>query len=270
MPVKLFFIPVFFLLLPLATNCSSNQKRTVGVSPVSGEKSASATTSATDNNEDPDQENDIAVSDPFEGYNRKMHGFNDFFLRYCIYPIASGWNFITPKFMRVGLDNFINWAYTPGRLVNNLLQAKFKGAGREVAFFTINATMGALGLYDAAKDVFALERTEEDTDQTLGKWGISEGAYIVWPFIGPRTVRGTFGFGGDVALQPQMVIVPVYIKPETLWAQAAIVAATYSVRAINNASLDPGEYENFIKDAIDPYVFIRDIYLQNTRKKVAD
>lgn len=224
----------------------------------------------TKNQDEFDTEGDTPVSDPLEAYNRKIHSFNDFFFHYCIYPLASGWNFITPKFLRMGLDNFITWAYTPGRLVNNLLQAKWNGAGREIASFSINATIGGLGVYDAAKDIFALERTNEDTDQTLGKWGIAEGAYIVWPFIGPRTVRGTFGFAGDVALQPQMVIVPVYIKPETIWAQAAIIAATYSVRAINSASLDPDEYDNLMKDAIDPYSFLRDIYLQNTRKKVAD
>ncbi len=212
----------------------------------------------------------MPISDPLEGYNRKIHGFNDFFFHYCLYPLASGWNFITPKFLRIGLDNFITWAYTPGRLINNLLQAKFKGAGRELASFSINATLGGLGVYDAAQDIFSLEKTNEDVDQTLGKWGIGEGAYIVWPFIGPRTVRGTFGFAGDVSLQPQMVIVPVYIKPETIWAQAAITAGTYSVRAINSTSLDPDEYDNFMKDSIDPYSFIRDIYLQNTRKKVAD
>lgn len=261
----------FLAALLIGQACGSTQKKENGqiTKAASGEAGASENP-ALAAAEDSDNEGETPVYDPLEGYNRKIHSFNDFFFHYCLYPLGKGWNFITPKFMRVGLDNFITWAYTPGRLVNNLLQAKFTGAGREIVSFSVNATMGGLGVYDASKDIFGLERTNEDTDQTLGRWGFGEGAYIVWPFIGPRTIRGTFGFAGDVSLQPQMVIVPVYIKPETIWAQAAIVAGTYSVRAINSISLDPDEYDNLMKDSIDPYSFLRDIYLQNTRKKVAD
>lgn len=253
-------LPVFwiFLLCLGAAACGSTQKKNT------------STAAVADDAGEEDGNEDLAVSDPIEPYNRKIHAFNDFFFRYGLTPLARGWRFITPQFLRIGIDNFFIWAYTPGRLVNNLLQAKLSGAGRELAFFTINGTVGGLGFYDAARDIFTLERTNEDTDQTLGKWGIGEGPYIVWPFIGPRTVRGTFGFTGDLYLQPQTVIVPVYIQPETLWVQAAIIAGTYTVRAVNNTALDVDEYENFVKDAVDPYVFIRDIYLQNTRKKVAD
>ncbi|MFZ5628836.1 MAG: MlaA family lipoprotein [Spirochaetota bacterium] len=220
--------------------------------------------------DDEESEGEMIVSDPWEGFNRKMHAFNDFFLHYAINPLARGWAFITPSFLREGLNNFFYWAYTPGRLVNNLAQAKFRGAAKETAGFVINGTAGMLGFYDAARDLFALERTNEDTDQTLGKWGLPEGPYVVWPFIGPHTVRGTFGFAGDLFLQPQTVIVPVYIKPETLWVDGAIIAGVYSFRAINRTSLDVDAYDNLVKDAIDPYGFIRDIYLQNTRKNVAD
>ena len=211
-----FFLAALFI----GQACGSTQKKENGQIT----KAASSEAGASENPalaaaEDSDNDGETPVYDPLEGYNRKIHSFNDFFFHYCLYPLGKGWNFITPKFMRVGLDNFITWAYTPGRLVNNLLQAKFAGAGREIVSFSVNATMGGLGVYDASKDIFGLERTNEDTDQTLGRWGFGEGAYIVWPFIGPRTIRGTFGFAGDVSLQPQMVIVPVYIKPETIWAQ---------------------------------------------------
>lgn len=266
-----FSVVVLLLFSLAAADCSSTQKTDAkDAVAVSANAEGSAAKSAVAGNDDPDQDIELPVYDPLEGYNRKIHSFNDFFFHYGLYPLASAWNFITPKFLRVGLDNFINWAYTPGRLINNLLQAKFKGAAKELVGFSINATVGGLGVYDAAKDMFDLRQSNEDSNQTLGKWGIPEGAYMVWPFIGPRTVRGTFGFVGDVALQPQMVIVPVYIRPETIWAQAAITAGTYTVRAVNNTSLDPDEYDNLMKDAIDPYNFIRDIYLQNTRKNVAD
>lgn len=250
----------------LCIACSSASKKAAPPQTATAQAEAATALSA----EDDENEIEVAASDPLEGFNRTMHAFNDFFVRYAINPLARAWAALTPAFLREGINNFFYWAYTPGRLVNNLAQAKFRGAAQETAGFVINGTAGMLGFYDAAKEIFALERTNEDTDQTLGKWGLPEGPYIVWPFIGPNTVRGTFGFAGDLFLQPQAVIVPVYIKPETIWVQGAIIAGTYSVRAINRTSLDVEAYENLVKDAIDPYTFLRDIYLQNTRKNVAD
>jgi phospholipid-binding lipoprotein MlaA len=259
--------PVIFIFVLSVVACSSAGKRDKSAEAPTNSQFGQSGSILTD---DEDSEGEMLVSDPWESFNRKMHAFNEFFLRYAIQPLARGWQFLTPAFLREGLNNFFHWAYTPGRLVNNLAQAKFKGAAKETVGFLINGTAGMLGFYDAAKDIFSLERTNEDSDQTLGKWGLPEGPYVVWPFIGPNTVRGTFGFVGDLFLQPQTVIVPVYIKPETLWVNGAIIAGVYSFRAINRTSLDVDQYDNLTKDAIDPYAFLRDIYLQNTRKNVAD
>ncbi|MBV6493324.1 MAG: putative phospholipid-binding lipoprotein MlaA [Turneriella sp.] len=224
-----------------------------------------------ENSQDADSfDDDLPISDPLEKVNRKVFAFNDVFYRYLLNPLATAWNFIMPQFLRVGIDNFFYWIYTPGRLINNLLQAKFVGSAKEVAYFAINGSVGLLGFYDASQDIFGLEKTNEDTDQTLGKWGIGEGAYILYPFIGPRTVRGTFGFVGDLFLQPQTVFVPRYVAPQTVWEQAGIVVGTYTVRTVNGVSLSLGAYEGLVKDSIDPYSFFRDIYLQNTRKNVDD
>jgi phospholipid-binding lipoprotein MlaA len=259
------------MLLLLLEACSSTAKKVQAKSVASDNLENPADgDSGLVGEDDYQTETELPENDPFEGYNRKIHTFNDFFFHYGVYPLAKGWKFITPEFVREGFNNFFTWVYTPGRLVNNLFQGKVRGAAKETAGFAINGTVGVLGLYDAAKDIFSIRTSNEDTDQTLGKWGFSEGIYIVWPFIGPYTVRGTFGFAGDVMLQPQTIIVPEYIQPETIWTQAAIVAGTYSVRAINRTSLNPEEYDDLIKDSIDPYIFIRDIYLQNTRKNVAD
>lgn len=269
--MRYFFHLCFISLLPAVLNCGSTQKKAgdpvvataTGTSGAAKEKPEISA-------EEADEEKDLVINDPWEGFNRKIHAFNDLFFRYLMKPVAQGWNFITPTFLRQGINNFFNWAYTPGRLVSNLLQAKFAGTGRETAQFVINGTVGMLGFYNASKEIFSLERTNEDFDQVFGKWGIPEGPYIVWPFIGPHTVRGTFGFGGDVTFQPQTVLVPVYVRPETIWVDIGLIVGFYSARAVNRFSLDPEEYDNLIKDSIDPYVFIRDIYLQNTRKNVAD
>ena len=261
----------FVCLFLAALNCGSTQKMAAGpVVTTAAGTSDSAKGKPEMSSEEADEDKDLVVSDPWEGFNRKIHAFNDLFFKYLMKPVAQGWNFITPAFLRQGINNFFNWAYTPGRLVSNMLQAKFAGTGREMAQFVINGTVGMLGFYNASKEIFSLEQTYEDFDQVFGKWGIPEGPYIVWPFIGPYTVRGTFGFGGDVTFQPQTLLVPVYVRPETFFANVGIVVGLYSARAVNRFSLDPEEYDNLIKDSIDPYVFIRDIYLQNTRKNVAD
>jgi len=244
-------------LLPIA--CGTTQKKT--------------SESAQENSIDDasfDDDTDLKISDPWEGFNRKIFAFNDFFFRYFLKPVATGWNFIAPKFIRQGIDNFFQWAYTPARLVNNLLQIKIKKAGQETLAFTINATMGGAGFYNAAKDIFSIEPTPEDTDQTLGAWGLPEGPYVVWPFIGSNTIRSTFGFAGDVMLQPQTVLVPLYAKNNIFLIGSLVTVATYTTRVVNRVSLDTNEYDDLVKDAIDPYSFIRDIYLQNTRKNIAD
>lgn len=269
-PVRVLFA-LFISLSLVSIHCSSSPKK-ASANTVTGGSGADAAQAKSSVNvlDEAEEEKDLVVNDPWEGFNRKIHAFNDVFFRYLMKPVAQGWNFITPAFLRQGINNFFNWAYTPGRLVSNLLQAKFAGTGKETAQFVINGTVGMLGFYNASKEIFSLEQTNEDFDQVFGKWGIPEGPYVVWPFIGPYTVRGTFGFGGDITFQPQTVIVPLYIQPETFLANVGIVVGLYSARAVNRFSLDPDEYENLIKDSIDPYVFIRDIYLQNTRKNVAD
>jgi len=269
-PVRVLF--VLFSSFALASiHCSSSPRKSNSSAAATGANADAMHAKSTDNVPDEaDEEKDLVINDPWEGFNRKIHAFNDLFFRYLMKPVAQGWNFITPAFLRQGINNFFNWAYTPGRLVSNLLQAKLTGAGRETAQFVINGTVGMLGFYNASKEIFSLEQTNEDFDQVFGKWGIPEGPYIVWPFIGPYTVRGTFGFGGDVTFQPQTILVPVYIQPRTIWVDIGLIVGFYSARAVNRFSLDPDEYDNLIKDSIDPYVFIRDIYLQNTRKNVAD
>ena len=264
-------LALFISLSLVSIHCSSSPKKTAGSAVPEGSSADTGQAKSSVNlSDETDEEKDLVVNDPWEGFNRKIHAFNDLFLRYLMKPVAQGWNFITPAFLRQGIKNFFNWAYTPGRLVSNLLQAKFAGTGKETAQFVINGTVGMLGFYNASKEIFSLEQTNEDFDQVFGKWGIPEGPYFVWPFIGPYPVRGTFGFGGDVTFPPQTVLVPVYIQPKTIWVDIGLIVGFYSARAVNRFSLDPDEYDNLIKDSIDPYVFIRDIYLQNTRKNVAD
>ena len=122
----------------------------------------------------------------------------------------------------------------------------------------MNTTVGVLGLGSPADNHPKLIRPdEEDLGQTLGKYGIGNGFYIVWPFIGPSTMRDTVGLAGDWFLNPVN-----YIDPqETSWAVGGF-------DKVNQTSFRIGDYESLKKAAIDPYVALRDVYIQFRTKKV--
>jgi len=142
------------------------------------------------------------VSDPFEGFNRISFEFNDRFYFWILKPVAQGYSYVFPQDIRVVIRNFFRNLSTPIRVVNALLQGKFSGAATEVARFGINTTAGVLGLDDVARREFHLESTNEDLGQTLGYYGVDNGFYVVWPFLGPSSLRDTVGFWGISSLNP--------------------------------------------------------------------
>jgi phospholipid-binding lipoprotein MlaA len=191
------------------------------------------------------------ISDPIEGYNRVMHAFNDKLYYYLLKPVAKGYNFIIPKPARVSVRRVFYNAAMPKRFVNCLLQGKFEGAGTELARFSINTTFGLGGLFNPAGK--CIKDYNENSGQTLGHYGIGTGMYIVWPFIGPSSLRGTAGTVLDIALSPL-----TYINME-LWERASI----RGYDKINDTSLRLGEYENLKESAIDPYIALRNAYFQH-------
>lgn len=199
------------------------------------------------------------ISDPFEGYNRAMTVFNDKLYFWLLQPVARGYRWIMPEFVRRGVVNFFNNILFPLRFVNNLLQFKMLNAGEELLRFLINTTIGVLGLWDPARDWFGLEAHKEDFGQTLGFWGLGGGPHIVLPVFGPSNLRDMFALVPDFYLDPKKEITP-YEKE----------LAIRAYDKVNDTSLHIGEYENLKKDAIDLYPFLRDVYEQNRIKKIAE
>ncbi|RME89406.1 MAG: VacJ family lipoprotein [Candidatus Hydrogenedentota bacterium] len=214
-----------------------------------------------------DEEETPQVEDPWEGFNRAMFAFNDAFLTYFMKPLAIGYSYIIPRFLRQGIANVFQNAYMPIRFVNSLLQAKWSKALRATGRFTINTTVGVGGLWDPAKIWFGMEPVDEDTGQTLGVWGFGYGIPIHWAFLGPSSTRDTFGFVGDLLLKPQTYIVPLLMPDKPLQA-SAITIGIFFFESMNRLSLNPYEYDELKKDAPDPYIFFRDIYLQNREERV--
>jgi phospholipid-binding lipoprotein MlaA len=194
------------------------------------------------------------VPDPLEPWNRLVFTFNDRLYFWVMKPAAKGYNAVIPEVARTSVSNFFKNLITPVWFVNALLQGKIQSAGIELARFGINTTYGLAGLLDTAKKHFKLESQRKDTGLTLGFYGIGEGIYIVWPFLGPSSLRDTIGTVGDGFLSPVNYINPV---------EYAVAVDSYEY--FNDVSLHIGEYEDLKESAIDPYIAVKDSYIQHRR-----
>jgi phospholipid-binding lipoprotein MlaA len=200
----------------------------------------------------------VRVADPIEPVNRAFFVFNDRLYFWLLKPVARGYAFVVPEFVRIGVRNAMANVAMPIRLVNSLLQGKVKGVGRELARFTINTTIGMGGLFDTAKNDWGIPASEEDTGQTLGVYGLGHGAYLVLPILGPSSLRDAAGLGGDTFLNPLSYLFDFRTG-------VAIRAGA----TVNNISLRIGEYEDIKAAAIDPYLAVRDGYVQHREGQVA-
>ena len=204
------------------------------------------------------EEPPVRVADPIEPVNRAFFVFNDRLYFWLLKPVARGYAFLVPEFLRIGIRNALTNVAMPVRLVNSLLQGKVTGAGRELARFTINSTIGMAGLFDTAKNDWEIAASEEDMGQTLGTYGLGHGAYLVLPFFGPSSLRDAAGLGSDVFLHPLWYLVDFRTG-----------VAIRAGRAVNDTSLQIGEYEDIKAAAIDPYLAVRDGYIQYRKGQVA-
>lgn len=201
------------------------------------------------------------ISDPLESYNRAIYKFNDKFYFWVLKPASKGYAKVMPQVARTSVRNFFSNLTTPIRFVNCGLQGKFKKSGVEAARFFVNTTWGMGGVFDPAKSRLKLEKQDEDFDQTLGRYGVGSGAYIVWPFWGPSSLRGTAGIVGDMAFDPAFYLFLV--------ANFAYTGVT-AYQMVNETSLRPNEYDDFTKAAIDPYIALRDAYFQYRKNKIKE
>ncbi|MCB2052250.1 MAG: VacJ family lipoprotein [Novosphingobium sp.] len=141
------------------------------------------------------------INDPYEGFNRQMFAFNNGVDKYALSPVAGAYKTVTPEFARDRVGDFLRNLKSPVIFVNDVLQAEPSRAADTFYRFTINTTVGLVGLWDAA-DHFGIERHSEDFGQTLAVWGVDSGPYLVMPLLGPTTPRDMVGKGVDYAFDP--------------------------------------------------------------------
>ena len=138
----------------------------------------------------------IQVPDPLEGFNRAVYNFNAEFDRYLFLPVAEAYETVTPDLARQGVSNFFANLGEIYSFANGALQLKPIRAGRAVLRFSLNTVLGLGGLIDVATEM-GIERIPEDLGQTLGRYGVPEGPYLVLPLFGPSNLRDTVGLIGD-------------------------------------------------------------------------
>lgn len=196
--------------------------------------------------------------DPLEGFNRAMFSFNDGLDKVVVKPAAQAYEAVVPLPGRAGMSNAFSNLGDVWVGVNNLLQGKPAAAGSDIGRFLINSTVGIFGLFDVASEL-GIEKHEEDFGQTLGRWGVGEGPYIVLPLFGPRTLRDAFGFAVDVAVDYMYEVDDV--------ATRNILIATRFVS--DRAQLLPAD-KVLDEAALDKYTYVRSAYLQRRRNLVHD
>ena len=197
------------------------------------------------------------VYDPWEGWNRAIFKFNLGLDRAVIRPFARGYRDHVPQPARDGISRFLDNLEGPLNMVNNLLQGKPLRAGNDLLRFTVNSTLGLAGFLDPASSL-GLTQSDEDFGQTLGSWGVGTGPYLVLPFFPPKTLRDAAGEFPDSRLDP-------FTYAEEEWTRYGGKAFDYLELRYRVLVLD-----ELVDEAYDPYVFVRNAYLERRAYRVRD
>jgi phospholipid-binding lipoprotein MlaA len=196
--------------------------------------------------------------DPLEGFNRAVYAFNDGFDEAIGRPVSTAYRDVLPGPVRMMVRNFFSNLGDLWIGANNMLQGKPLDALTDWTRFAMNTTVGLFGLLDFASEV-GIEKHDEDFGQTMGRWGMDEGAYVVWPLLGSSTVRDSVGLVPDFYVDPVRKHRPVAAR------NVLVVTRGVSKRA------DLLDASRILEEAaLDKYVFQRDAYLQRRRSQVYD
>jgi phospholipid-binding lipoprotein MlaA len=126
--------------------------------------------------------------DPLESYNRSMFIANAAVDVVVTKPIARGYVAITPAPLRECIGNMFDNLKVPFSALNNVLQGNIKDACEDVVRFATNTVFGLGGCFDIATTA-GIPNHKQDLGQTLARWGVPSGPYLVLPFFGPSNVR---------------------------------------------------------------------------------
>jgi phospholipid-binding lipoprotein MlaA len=194
--------------------------------------------------------------DPWEGFNRKIHSFNDTADRWVMKPVAKGYTKVTPDPVEKGVSNFFGNLLEVRNVVNDLLQGKWAQAGNDTGRFLVNSTLGVAGIFDVARHMNLEKSDGEDFGQTLAVWGVDSGPFLVLPFLGPSTLRDTGALPVDWNLNPI--------------AELDDVPTRNGLRVLEYVDTRAQLLDAEALLSGDRYVFIREAYLQRREYLIND
>ena len=206
-----------------------------------------------------------SVNDCFEKVNRGVFAFNQALDKTIFKPVAKGYRYI-PSPIRGGTSNALTNLSNLITVPNNLLQGDIKTAGVNTVRFVVNTTVGILGIFDPAAALGFEKKEKEDYGQTLGRWGVGPGCYLVLPILGPSTVRDTAGtvanfVGGDPWFN-------VTVANDTTYFNEADYYGTRVTSGIDFRAKNIDSFDSLEKNSIDFYASIRSLYLQDRQQKI--
>jgi phospholipid-binding lipoprotein MlaA len=195
--------------------------------------------------------------DPWERFNRATFKFNDGLDRAIARPVAKAYVKVMPRVIRTGVSNALSNLDTVPTIINDALQGKFRMAGHDSARFLLNSTLGLGGLFDPASAA-GLDSNDEDLGQTLGKWGVESGPYLMLPVLGPSSARDAFSRAADTFLEPVW-----YLEDDS---------TRYWIRLIDLLDQRAGllELDSQLERSYDRYAFVRNAWLQRREYQVKD
>jgi len=190
-------------------------------------------------------------ADPLESMNRSIYSFNEGVDEAIFKPVATAYQNVTPRVARQGVTNFFDNLGDAWSFVNNVLQGQGQGAYNSMVRFSVNSVLGIGGLFDIASEA-GIERQKQDFGQTLGRWGMPTGPYLVLPFWGPSTVRDSAGLVVDAFGYPANTM------DDVRWRNSL-----FGLRMVNNRAnlLKAGDVLDSV--ALDKYSLVRDVYLRS-------
>ncbi len=194
--------------------------------------------------------------DPLESWNRGVFSFNETVDVHVLKPVAEGYVKVTPQPVRTGVRNFFGNIGDVWSSVNLFLQGRLKEGAASTMRVAVNSTLGLGGLIDLATPM-RLDRFNEDLGQTLGVWGAPSGAYIVWPLMGPSSVRDSANFVTSMTFSATTLIDG---------AREDNLARLLNVVSTRAAYLSATDLLDSV--ALDKYAFTRDAYLQRRQSLI--
>ena len=209
----------------------------------------------------------VSTKDCFEGFNRASFALNQSLDKAIFKPVATGYRAL-PSPVRAGTSNVLENLSNLITIPNNLLQGDLISASTNTVRLVVNSTIGILGIVDVADLLGFPEYVKEDYGQTLGKWGLGHGCYLVIPVLGPSTVRDTAGMflnvlGGD----------PYYnisVNGNNEFLDGQLYATTKILSGIDFRAKNLESIDNLEKNSVDFYASVKSLYLQDRERKISN